>query len=112
MLTQLEKQTSSSGSSAILENLQPVDQERFEAYNQSQQLTDKLDSLETSLSSVITEINTLTRDNYDIKESDPIAQIIKILNAHLASLQYIDESADDLHRKLLEAEAQSSRLRI
>jgi len=113
MLTQLEKQTSPTNATGLaLETLQPFDKERFDAYNLADQLTSKLDNLEGSLTSIIGEMNNLTRETHHIKESDPVADIVKILNSHLASLQYIDESANALQKKLVEVHMQSSRIKM
>ena len=95
MLTQLESQASSSKHA-----LQPVDKERLDAYTLAGQMNDKLDSLEGSLGSLIGEINTLTKEVHHVRDSDPISQIVQVLNSHLASLQFIDESANSLRTKL------------
>lgn len=113
MLSQVESQISPSNSTGfVLENLQPIDKERYEAYSLAEQLNNKVDQLQDSLGSIIDEMNELTRESHQVKESDPVSQIVKILNAHLGSLQFIDESANELHKKLVEAHSQNSRLRI
>lgn len=113
ILSQVESQTSPSNSAGfVLDNLQPIDKERYEAYGLAEKLNDKVDLLQESLASIIGEMNELTRESHQVKESDPVSHIVKILNAHLGSLQFIDESANELQKKLVEAHSQSSRLRI
>lgn len=112
MLDRFEKQTSAALPNISLEALQPVDQERREAYGLAETLGSKLDDLETSLGSVITEINRTSQDVQGIKDEDPVAQIIKILNAHLASLEFVDENATALQKKLAQIYQETSRVRF
>ncbi len=77
-----------------------------------------MDDLSHSLSSMIETVNALSVPvdaSANVASSspfagaggvDPIAQIEAILNAHLGSLQWIDNSVQELEAKMKEVEAQ------
>ncbi|PRT54456.1 Nucleoporin NSP1 [Wickerhamiella sorbophila] len=112
MLDKYERQANEILPEGSADRLQPVDRERSEAYALAQQVNTKLDSLETQLVTVIDEINKVTKDANQLKEEDPLAQIVQILNSHVASLDWIDENASKLQEKLGKAYSQSSRLQF
>lgn len=94
------------------EGLQPVDQDREKAYRLAEDLNEKLENMGGNLSSVIEEINKVSNDLNHAKEDDALTQIVKILNSHLSSLQWIDSNTTYLQEKLdqiqtLEAQTRS-----
>lgn len=110
------------------DGLQPVDQEREKAYRLAEELDGKIGAMSNNLETVINEINEVSTDLTDGRAAhdrkgankggpdsgnsgssvsilggssdDPITQIIKILNAHLSSLQWIDTNTTELQEKL------------
>lgn len=99
------------------------------SYTLAETLNSQLDDLSQNLSSMITEVNTLSGNSTSTvsrqvsttdaspssldalktggrshapsaQEADPISQIVAILNAHLSSLRWIDQSATDLREKV------------
>lgn len=112
MLDKYERQANEILPEGSTDRLQPVDRERSEAYSLARQVNTKLDSLETQLATVIDEINKVTKDANQLKEEDPLAQIVQVLNSHVASLDWIDENASKLQEKLGQAYSQSSRLQF
>ncbi|KAF9514771.1 hypothetical protein BS47DRAFT_1361488 [Hydnum rufescens UP504] len=98
-------------------DLGPADRERDNSYGLATNLNSQLDDLSHSLTSMIETVNSLG----SIPDSasggttlfpngpgghDPISQIEAILNAHLASLQWIDGAVKELEGKVKEVEAQ------
>ncbi|KAI9798625.1 MAG: hypothetical protein M1825_005049 [Sarcosagium campestre] len=87
------------------EALQGPDQERERTYKLAERLSDRMDEMGADLKSMIEEINSasvaLSQTN---KEEDPLSQIVKILNGHLSSLQWIDQNAATLQAKVLAAQ--------
>ncbi|KAI9825634.1 MAG: FG-nucleoporin nsp1 [Thelocarpon impressellum] len=91
------------------EGLQGPDQERDRTYKLAEKLSDRLDDMGKDLKTMIEEINnastTLSKTS---KTEDPLAQIVKILNSHLSSLQWIDQNASALQAKISAAQNQAS----
>lgn len=99
-----------------------ADAERERAYTLAESLNAQLDELSRNLSSMIVEVNNLTsstaanasRHNAEADPTslrlaskinqdptqDPVGQIVAILNAHLGSLKWIDQSATSLREKV------------
>lgn len=99
-----------------------ADAERERAYGMAESLNAQLDDLSRNLSSMIVEVNNLTsstaqsgsRQNADADPGslrlankinhnggqDAVGQIVAILNAHLGSLKWIDESTTALREKI------------
>ena len=107
------------------ESLQGPDQERERTYKLAEKLTDRLDDMGKNLSSMIEAINdastTLSKTN---KTDDPVStilrveiyqnltsvqlsHIVRVLNSHLTQLQWIDENAQALQAKVVEAQKAS-----
>lgn len=100
------------GDLAGTDGLQPVDQERENAYNLAEDLGIKLESMGGNLSSVIEEVNKISNDINNFHRDDALTQIVKILNSHLSSLQWIDSNTQSLEQnieaiKLLEKQVNS-----
>ncbi|KAK2072703.1 hypothetical protein P8C59_007041 [Phyllachora maydis] len=87
------------------------DQERDRTYRLAEKLTDRLDEMGQDLSKMIKEINemsgTLSKGN---KPDDPLSQIVRVLNGHLAQLQWIDTNAAALQAKVSAAQKSSSKM--
>lgn len=77
------------------------DQEREKTYKMAEKLTERLNEMGKDLSKMIKEINeisgTLNKGN---KPDDPLTQIVRVLNGHLAQLQWIDSNASALQAKV------------
>ncbi|KAG4306383.1 hypothetical protein PORY_000371 [Pneumocystis oryctolagi] len=84
------------------DGMQPADQEREKVYNLAEKLTEQLDGLGRNLKSMIEEINTASSMINKTNEDDPLSSIIKILNSHLSSLQWIQSTTTKLHYKIEE----------
>lgn len=79
--------------------LRPVDEQREQTYSLAENLNKQLDDMSLNLGSMIEEINQ-TAPMVDGASSDPVGQIVQILNAHLTSLQWIDESTTHLQSRV------------
>ncbi len=88
-----------------------ADSERDRAYGLAESLNAHLDETARNLRSMIEEVNELTSpatangsarsgDNRLGQAEDPVAQIVGILNAHLTSLKWIDDTSVSLRAKL------------
>lgn len=78
-----------------------ADGEREKSYALAERLNTQLDDMSRSLGSMIDEVNGLSAPRgRDASGEDPITQISTILNAHLGSLKWIDESAVQLRDRL------------
>ncbi|ORX83464.1 hypothetical protein BCR32DRAFT_243330 [Anaeromyces robustus] len=83
--------------------LNPADEERESAYNTAENLNKQLDDLGNTLSDMIKEINsTKGGAEDDDDDENTIGQIVKILNRHLCSLQWIDQSTTELGLQIQE----------
>ncbi|PWY91130.1 hypothetical protein BO70DRAFT_85622 [Aspergillus heteromorphus CBS 117.55] len=87
------------------ETLQGPDQERERTYKSAEKLSERLDEMGKDLASMIEEVNsassTLSKTN---KADEPISQIVRILNTHLAQLQVIDQGTSELQAKVTAAQ--------
>lgn len=94
------------------DGLQPVDQEREKSYRLAEELNEKLESMGNNLGTVINEINDVSTDLTGTKtDDDPLTQIVKVLNSHLSSLQWIDTHTNELQEKLEQIEVLKSQTR-
>lgn len=93
-----------------------AEKEREKAYQLASALTGSLDNTSASLSSLIDTLNSLSPGGASTDgsnggsggngaDADPLAQIATILNAHLASLQYIEGSTGALRRSVHDLES-------
>lgn len=88
-----------------VEGMQPADQEREKAYHLAEKLDDQLQSMGQELSGMIKDINKAsTTINKTTNADDPLSQIVKILNDHLSSLQWIDSHTTAMAEKIQEAQ--------
>jgi len=77
-----------------------VDTDRERTYQLAENLDAQLKRMSEDLKEVISHLNAGNRAT-DI--SDPVAQIAKILNAHMDSLQWIDSNATVVEKQLAQA---------
>jgi len=75
----------------------PVDTERERTYQLAENLDAQLKRMSEDLKEVISHLNLGNRSS---DSSDPVAQIAKILNAHMDSLQWIDSNAQNIEKQL------------
>ncbi|ORZ01947.1 nuclear pore glyco protein p62 [Lobosporangium transversale] len=94
-----EKDAATAGVNA--NGLRPVDEQREQTYSLAENLNKQLDDMSLNLTNMIEEINQ-TSPKADGESNDPVGQIIQILNAHLTSLQWIDDSTTQLQSKVQE----------
>ncbi|RKF56489.1 Nucleoporin nsp1 [Golovinomyces cichoracearum] len=87
------------------DSLQGPDQEREKTYKLAENLTERLDDMGKNLTNMIDAINdassTLSKTG---KPDDPLSSIVRVLNNHLATLQWIDENTETLKSKVDEAQ--------
>lgn len=89
--------------------LQPVpNQERFSTYNLADNINKQLEEMSQDIKEMITKLNT----SYDrtVDDSTDTNNIIKILNSHLASLQWVDHKSAVLSQQIHKAEVELKRL--
>lgn len=82
---------------ASLSSAPTPDAERERTYQLAETLDAQLQRMSDDLREVIEHLNT-TNKNQD--ESDPVVQIGRVLNAHMDSLQWIDQATTQVQRKL------------
>lgn len=75
----------------------PVDMERERTYQLAESLDGQLKRMSEDLKEVISHLNSTTTG---LTTSHPLAQIGKILNAHMDSLQWIDSNATTIEKQL------------
>lgn len=85
--------------------------EREKAYQLAESLNNQLDDLSRSLSSLITEVNSLSPStsagigsDSNAAEQDPVGAVAAILSAHLASLNWIDKTIEGLNTQVSDME--------
>jgi len=86
-----------------LDSNQPteIDKERLEAYSQADKINNQLDQIEIQLRELVSRLN-FTQQNPD--QDNPVGQIVTVLNAHLHSMQWIDQNIFTLQEKINEVE--------
>jgi nuclear pore complex protein Nup62 len=82
----------------------PADIEREKGYQLAEDLNRQLDQMGVTLRELIKKINSNQQQSAD--DDNPIYQIVQILNAHLNSLQWIDQSSSALQHKIAEVDKQ------
>uniref|UniRef100_A0A8C6RM22 Nuclear pore glycoprotein p62 n=1 Tax=Nannospalax galili TaxID=1026970 RepID=A0A8C6RM22_NANGA len=80
--------------------LQHADEEREKTYKLAENIDAQLKRMAQDLKDIIEHLNTA---GGPADTSDPLQQICKILNAHMDSLQWVDQSSALLQRKVEEA---------
>lgn len=87
------------------EGMQPADQEREKTYSLAEKLNETLIGMEGDLGEMIKAINKAGATiNKTSNADDPLSQIVKILNDHLSSLQWIDSHTTQISEKIQEAQ--------
>jgi len=81
-------------------DLTPTDIEREKGYQMAEDINAQLDQMATTLKDLVSKLNLSQEKNGD--GENPVFQIVKILNAHLNSLQWIDQNSSYLQSKLQE----------
>jgi len=76
-----------------------VDTERERTYQLAENLDAQLKRMSEDLKEVIAHLNS---GNRGADTTDPVAQIAKILNAHMDSLQWIDSNAGAIEKQLVQ----------
>ncbi|KAL1918902.1 uncharacterized protein VTP21DRAFT_2283 [Calcarisporiella thermophila] len=89
------------GNATTTDGMQRADEEREKAYHLAESLNKQLDDMSTNLKNMIDEINRAGYSRVE-NEDDPLDQVVKILNAHLTSLNWIDSNAAVLQQKVQE----------
>ena len=79
----------------------PVDTERERTYQLAENLDAQLKRMSEDLKEVIAHLNLGNRGS---DSADPVAQIAKILNAHMDSLQWIDSNAGNIEKQLAQVQ--------
>ena len=97
MLTPLEAYISTQ---PMHTSTQHADQERNKTYSMAEKIDGSMKDMLQSLREVLERINSVNAANSD--RNNPISQITGILNAHMDSLLFIDESSNSLQQKLEE----------
>ncbi|CAH7689501.1 nucleoporin 62kDa [Phakopsora pachyrhizi] len=97
--------------------LKTAAQEREEAYRTAEEVHGQLDDMANSLGSMIAELNSLAQPHNRTEDSesvsdDPIIQIAGILNAHLSSLNWISDTAQELSTKVSELEGRVAATKV
>lgn len=91
------------------EGMQPADQEREKTYSLAEKLNETLIGMEGDLGEMIKAINKAGATiNKTTNADDPLSQIVKILNDHLSSLQWIDTHTIQVAEKIQEAQKRGS----
>ncbi|KAK6003176.1 hypothetical protein QM012_001021 [Aureobasidium pullulans] len=84
-----------------------VDAERERTYQTAERCSARLTTMSHDLTSMIDEINLASTNlskSSKTAESDPLSQIVRVLNAHLGQLQQIDVGAEQLRQKVESAQ--------
>ncbi|KAI7387078.1 hypothetical protein KC332_g15027, partial [Hortaea werneckii] len=95
-----------------------VDAEREKTYKTAESCTTRLTEMQHSLTSMIDELNssstklssTTASQQQQSATNDPLADIVRVLNSHLAQLQTIDEGASSLQGKVSQAQRDARQL--
>jgi len=75
-----------------------IDNERERVYQKAEQIDAQLQRMSEDLKEIIVHINAQNRAQDD--SNDPIVQIGRVLNAHMDSLQWVDQSMVQVQKKL------------
>jgi nuclear pore complex protein Nup62 len=76
----------------------PQDRERERGYQMAEQMNGQLDHMSNTLKDLVRRLND-AQSNGD-NASDPVSQIVQILNAHLNSLQWIEQNAAVVQQRI------------
>lgn len=79
------------------------DVERESMHRLSIEVMEELDAMALTIRDLVMELNKGSESTGD-RTGDTVSQIISVLNAHLDSLQYLDETSSALHRRLTDVQ--------
>jgi len=85
-------------------DLSTVDIEREKGYQLAEDINGQLNDISSTLQKLIAKLNASQEKTLD--NENPLHQVIKILNAHLNSLQWIDQSSSQLQSKMQDVNKQ------
>lgn len=77
-----------------------ADVERESMHRLSVEIMEELDAMALTIRDLVIELNKSSATSSEDGVSDTVSQIISVLNAHLDSLQYLDESSAALHKRM------------
>jgi len=77
-----------------------VDLDRDRTFEMAEQVQNQVSELTTTLSQMVREVNSASESSSNSvpDTSQPVVDIVQILNAHLDTLQWIDQQVDDLKK--------------
>ncbi|KAF2839290.1 hypothetical protein M501DRAFT_933333 [Patellaria atrata CBS 101060] len=88
---------------------QGPDSEREKTYKLAEKLSSRLNELNQSLGEMVEETNSISASvSRSNKSDDPLSQVIRVLNSHLAQLQVIDSGAAELKGKIAAAQREGA----
>ncbi|KAI7266859.1 hypothetical protein KC335_g8081, partial [Hortaea werneckii] len=99
-----------------------VDAEREKTYKTAEACTTRLTEMQHSLTAMIDELNSSStklsstttsqqqQQQLSATGGDPLADIVRVLNSHLAQLQTIDDGASSLQGKVTQAQRDARQL--
>jgi len=76
----------------------PVDYERESGYALADNINGELDQMSNTLKEIVTKLNASHKKAAD--SDNPVYQVVEILNAHLHSLQWLNENSNQVQTKL------------
>lgn len=80
------------------------DVERESMHRMSIEVMEELDSMALTIRNLVVDLNKGSELTGGDRAGDTVSQIISVLNAHLDSLQYLDETSSALHRRLTDVQ--------
>jgi len=105
MLERLEREVDSKlgkeGGALAANGAVRADVERDKMHRMGVAVMSDLDAMALSIKDLVVDLNKKTAvSNDDSGSSDAVSQIISVLNSHLDSLQYLDETSNQLSRRV------------
>ncbi|XP_063933420.1 nuclear pore glycoprotein p62-like isoform X2 [Zophobas morio] len=110
VLSQIENSLSTHKNFNNMNLLGSADQKRRRLYSLAVQSNKRLTNLEEELKELISDLNRAVLRGAD--PEDPVSQIVKILNHHMSSLQWIDRNAGQLLNSIEEISSQMDGLKL
>lgn len=80
------------------------DVEREAMHRLSIELIEELDTMALKIRDLVVELNKGSDTSIEENAGDTVSQIISVLNAHLDSLQYLDETSNALNKKVTDVQ--------
>lgn len=80
------------------------DVEREAMHRLSIEVMEELDSMALKIRDLVIELNKGSELSSGDRSGDTVSQIISVLNAHLDSLQYLDETSSALHKRVTDVQ--------